>query len=191
MRSNVYIDPYCLMNSLMPSAIEIYNRETNGFIMGSNGKSSKTRIMSAYPIQTDKKKPTFVYHGNLSAISRLNSLMNSLNVKMLGGFHTHPMGPNRLSRDDVEFINEKIDEHNLKEWLELLMSVHKRTYTTPHKTGMTITEFGSKIRVVMKTSPYDGYFITLSGFWLKPKGSKSRIVKEAVIWTKKRLPQTI
>ena len=63
MRKNVYIDPKCLALSLIPSAIEEYHKEVSGYIIGSNGKlAKKLKVISAYPIQSDIKKRTFVIY---------------------------------------------------------------------------------------------------------------------------------
>jgi len=177
----VSIDPKCLTTSLIPSVIEIYNRETSGYLIGSNG-GSRLKVISAYHIQTDKKKPTFVEHGNYSAIDRVEGFIKTLNLNLIGGFHSHPMGPNKLSKSDVRFISEKAEEHNLGKWLELILSVRKREYATEHRPCWKIKRYERKLGFTVKTDPCTGYDITISGFWLKRNGAGLKVAGEAVLY---------
>ena len=183
MRTNVFIDPKCIATSIIPSALEEYHKEVSGYLIGSNGSlARKLKVISAYPMQTDKKRPTWVQHGNISAVERVDGVMKSLNIKLVGGFHSHPLGPNRLSRSDIDFIHDKLDEHSLKAWLEVIVSVKRKDYSTVHKPGYYFREYQKKLGMTIKTSPWTGYDVTLSGFWVKKKGP----VKEARLWTSTR-----
>lgn len=183
MKKNVYLDPKCLASSLIPSAIEEYHKETSGYLIGSNGKiAKKLKVISAYPIQTDIKKRTFVVHGNESAVKRVSRVMETMKMRLVGGFHTHPLGPNKLSKTDIDFVLNKIEEHSLPEWLELILSIKKRDYKTEQKIGWSIKEWENKLGMNIKTGPWTGYNITLSGYWIKENGK----VNEATLWTSKR-----
>ncbi|TMQ48358.1 MAG: hypothetical protein E6K71_07420, partial [Candidatus Eisenbacteria bacterium] len=72
---------------LVTSAVEAYNRETNGFLVGNRG----TRIMrqrprevtvlrAAYPLQTEDRKPNWVSHGNEKAFKRARGAIENLDV---------------------------------------------------------------------------------------------------------------
>src|SRR5881628_3520087 len=56
---------------LVTSAVEAYNRETNGFLVGNRGTRlmkqrprEVTVLRAAYPLQTEDRKPNWVSHGN-------------------------------------------------------------------------------------------------------------------------------
>ena len=183
MRKNVFIDPRCLITSLIPSALEEYHKEISGYLIGSNGKkATKLKIAGAYPMQTDNKNRTWVEHGNESAVRRVDELVRTLQMKLVGGFHSHPKGPSYLSRDDVQFIREKLDAHKLRNWLELLVSVKKKDYLHPHAQGWFLKEFTNKIGFIIRTDPWTGFGVTLSGYWIRSEGPR----KEARLWTSRR-----
>lgn len=181
MRTNVHIDPRCLITSLVPSVVEEYHKEVSGYLIGGNARS-RMKVISAYPFQTDERKQTWVMHGNLSAVKRVNRVMKTMRMSLVGGFHTHPEGPSHLSRSDVDFIQEKMDEHSLESWFELLVAVTKKEYTNPHRTGWKLKEHMNKLNMLIKPDPWTGYSITLSGHWVRDEGD----VTEARLWTSKR-----
>ncbi len=178
---HVSIDKRCLKTVLIPSAIEIYNREISGYLIGSNG-GNRLKILSAYQIQTDRKRPTYVEHGNYSAVNRIEGFIRTLNLNLIGGFHSHPMGPNKLSKSDIKFITEKAEKHNMQKWLELVLAVKKREYSTEHRPMWGIRRYEKKLGFLVKTGPYTGYDITLSGFWLKRNGEGLKPAGEAVLY---------
>lgn len=169
---------------LIPSAIEIYNRETSGYLIGSNG-GDRLKVVSAYQIQTDRKKPTSVEHGNYSAVDRVEGFIRTVNLNLIGGFHSHPMGPNKLSKSDIKFITEKAEKHSMGKWLELVLAVRKKEYDTEHAPSWGIRRYGRKLGFFVKTGPYTAYDITLSGFWLKKNGSGLKPAGEAVLYASK------
>lgn len=185
MRKHVYIDPQCLMTSLIPSALEEYHKEVSGYLIGSNGSQArKLRIISVYPLQSDIKKRTWVQHGNESAVRRLEGIMKTMRMRVVGGFHTHPLGPSKPSSSDIDFIEDKLEQHSLPSWLELIVSVKKKDYHTKQKPGWYLRIFQKKIGMTIKTSPWTGFDIILSGFWIMNAGRAK--VKEATLWTSKR-----
>ncbi|MBI4020669.1 MAG: Mov34/MPN/PAD-1 family protein [Candidatus Aenigmarchaeota archaeon] len=177
MRANVYIDPRCLLTALVPAALEEYHKEVSGYLIGANGhRASRLRILSAYPMQSDIKKPSSVVHGNLSAVGRVDGLLKPLNL--VGGFHSHPDGPNRLSRSDLKFIREKLDDHALDAWLELVVSVKKRDQGA-RRPGIRVRPLARKIGLTVATSSVESFALTLSGYWVRKAGN----AQEATLWT--------
>src|SRR2546427_7674738 len=83
---------------LVASAVEAYNRETNGFLVG-NRRTRLVRqrprevtvLRAAYPLQTEDRKPNWVSHGNEKAFKRARGAIENLDVGYagLGGFHSH------------------------------------------------------------------------------------------------------
>lgn len=182
MRKRVSINPVCLKLGLIPSVLEIYSRETNGFLIGTNGGNS-LRVISAYTMQTDDKKPSYVEHGNFSALQRLYNIMDVMDWRVVGGFHSHPDGPNKLSRADRDYIKEKMEEQSLREWLEVLLSVRKRDYSRKQKNRWVIEKKDKKITMKIVTGNYTGFDLTISGYWLRQNGSLPKVVKEANLWS--------
>jgi hypothetical protein len=85
------------LRSLLTSAIEVFNRETDGVFTGkfmlhqSYGKKRTVLcIENTYPFQTARRKPSEVSHGNMAAFMRAMESLTSFDVKFLGGYHSHP-----------------------------------------------------------------------------------------------------
>src|SRR3989454_6397877 len=106
---NVVIDPACFVG-LITSAVEAYNRETNGFLIGAE-RARKIRrtskevavLKAAYPIQTADRKVNWVANGNGRAFDRARHAVANAHggVDLLVGdpSHTGPgahAGPSRL-----------------------------------------------------------------------------------------------
>ncbi len=196
--SDIFIDPKNL-KTLATSAIEVYNRETNGFIAGRlvlkkvKGKERPLiSISTVYPLQTSDRKPSQVIHGNNLAHSRALSSLSAMNIPLIGGFHSHTdysqdFDPYpELSHNDVDFIEEEMKQinlhgRNIHRWLEVLMTVKKREYSSAHKTGIKTKPFKRKLGLEVITSPYTSYKITLAGYWLQNGTQKLRIDSEAKI----------
>lgn len=175
----VVIDPRCFF-SLITSSLEVYNRETTGLIIGNfrerqlKGRRRKVIVLeAAYPFQTAKRKPTWVDIGNFEAFQRARSSLHSMNFSMVGEFHSHPNRPVKLSDADVRYIRERVEEiydngnsmlnHH---WLELVISVKKREYVRPQRTGWTWRRYKNKLTCIIKTTPYLGYRFVIGGFWI-------------------------
>ncbi len=94
---DIVIERSCFVG-LVTSAVEAYNRETNGFLMGNRGTRLVRRrprevtvLRAAYPLQTEDRKPNWVSHGNEKAFRRARRAIENLDVgyPVLGGFHSH------------------------------------------------------------------------------------------------------
>ena len=172
--------------TIVASAIEVYSRETNGVLLGRNStrnidgvKKKVISVKNAYPIQTDSRKRSEVSHGNIAAFNRFLRAMRSLRSEMVGGYHSHPhpYESNVLSRGDTEFISEEIKEmskmgqkHIEKGWLEILLSIKKKGYSGPVRYKWYTCSYVKKIRCRIRTRKKVGYDITISAYWVYPKG---------------------
>src|SRR2546427_1228047 len=128
---------------LVTSAVEAYNRETNGFLVGNRG----TRIMrqrprevtvlrAAYPLQTEDRKPNWVSHGNEKAAKRARGAIENLDVgyAVLGGFHSHTGedGAASLSRTDLDYVADELRRISRGrpaervQWLEVVLALKRR-----------------------------------------------------------------
>ena len=198
---NIFIDPKNL-KTLATSAIEVYNRETNGFIAGKpvlmKIKGRERPVISlntVYPLQTSDRKPSQVVNGNDLAHNRALSSLSAMNIPLIGGFHSHTdysqdFDPYpELSHHDVDFIADEmkqINSHggNIHRWLEVLMTVKKRDYSSVHKKGIKVKPFKRKLGLEVITAPYTSYKITLAGYWLQNGTQKLRVDGEAKIFVK-------
>src|SRR2546425_12034225 len=97
---NVVIDPACFIG-LVTSAVEAYNRETNGFLIGAERSRKVLRtprdvavLKAAYPIQTADRKVNWVANGNGRAFDRARQAVANTHggLDLLGGYPTHTGG---------------------------------------------------------------------------------------------------
>ncbi|MBN2042596.1 MAG: hypothetical protein JW754_02210 [Candidatus Aenigmarchaeota archaeon] len=193
---NVFIGHRCF-KSLIASAIEVYNRETNGALIGKNVtrkiESERRKVISVrevYPFQLDRRTPSEVEHGNKAAFRRVIRSMHGMKFDIIGGFHSHPWPYTKigLSQGDIISITEELKDmrkinRNLKmdKWLEILISIKRKDYNTPQELGWSMFDTGRKVRVLLKTGKYMGYYIIISAYWVLFDKKKPR-VKEASVF---------
>ncbi len=197
---DIYLNPKSL-KTLVASAIEVYNRETNGFISGKlvlkkikNRDKPLISLNTVYSLQTSERKPSQVVNGNALAHKRAVTSLAAMNIQLIGGFHSHTdYNPDfnpypELSTDDVNFIGDEMKHlnnsgHNIHHWLELLMAVKKKEYSSAHEKGIKINPLKKRLGLEITTDPYTSYKITLAGYWLQNGTQKLRIEKEAKIFS--------
>lgn len=172
--------------TLITSAIEVYNRETNGALLGRNAvreingrKMKVVSVKEAYPFQTEKRTPSEVIHGNISAFKRVLRAFESLKTEIIGGYHSHPYpygGFVALSEGDVTSIKEDIEamvkigqERVRRGWIELLLSIKRKDYKRPGKKEWYICDYVKKLRVRLRTKEKTGYDVLVSAYWVYPK----------------------
>src|SRR2546426_10120340 len=98
---HIVIERSCFLG-LVTSAVEAYNRETNGFLVG-NRRTRLVRqrprevtvLRAAYPLQTEDRKPNWGSHGNEKAFKRARGAIRNLDVGYAG-----VGGVQRPPRDD-------------------------------------------------------------------------------------------
>ena len=179
----VVLEPGCFLG-LATSAIEAYNRETNGFILGLRqpGGRRATLLRASYPLQTEDRKPNSVAHGNLLAFDRARSAMRRIHVGLdhLGGFHSHTGtdGAPSLSDSDLEYVEQEMGWIHAARprpwedrWLEILVAIRKRDYARAHKLGWSWRRYARKIGCTVALSPNVGYDLTFSGFWVPARSN--------------------
>ncbi len=177
---DVVVDPGCFLG-LCASAIEAYNRETNGFLLGGAAMRRVQRrrkvavLKAAYPIQTEERRPSSVAHGNLKAFDRARRTVNHLYVglDLVGGFHSHTGtdGAPALSDLDLEYIEDELNHlarqgDRRQDWLELVVAIRKRSYARRHELAWTFRRYPRKLGATIAIKPDVGYDVTLAGYWV-------------------------
>lgn len=184
----VFLESHVL-RMLVTSAIEVYNRETNGIIIGrkTQRKVGKTMepviaITEAYTLQTDERRPSEVFHGNEAAFKRVLRSLKSLDVDMVGGYHSHtwPYGEKKPSDGDVEHIATEVRHVKGSKWLEVILSIKKKEYSSDAPSGWIIQELQKKVRIILRTDPDIGYEITISAHWLDYSGKHPKVTEVPV-----------
>jgi hypothetical protein len=166
--------------SLLTSAIEVYNRETDGVFSGKfvgrevRGKRRKVLyVENAYPLQTAERKPSQVYHGNMSAFKRVMNSLTAAGIEFIGGYHSHPHPYKgvKLSLSDANFIRQELDYiqksryfKTQEKWLELLLCIKRIRYERRHKTAWEWKRQGKRIKFMLTITPYTRYEIVLAAF---------------------------
>lgn len=174
--------------TLITSAIEVYNRETSGVLLGKNTakeiKYERKKVLAVkevYPFQTEKRKPSEVIHGNVEAFKRVLRTINSFEAEIVGGYHSHPHPyiPIRLSSADVDSIKDDIEamvkvghERVASGWLEILLSIKRKEYAKPSGREWYICDYIKKVRCYVRTHEKTGYDILISAYWVYPKNNK-------------------
>ncbi|HEV8594084.1 MAG TPA: hypothetical protein VGR51_00965 [Thermoplasmata archaeon] len=183
---DIVLDPSCFLG-LCASAIEAYNRETNGFLLGGKAVRRVRRpkrvavLRAAYPIQTEERRPSSVAHGNLKAFERARRTVSNLYVgfDLLGGFHSHTGtdGAPSLSRLDLEYIEDELNHlarqgEKRSDWLELVVAIRQRSYVRRHDVAWTFRRYPRKLGATIAIRPNQGYDVTLAGYWVpvEPNG---------------------
>ncbi len=193
---DVFVSPEAL-RSMITSVIEVYNRETNGVLIGRVSErrigKRKRRVMSVkdiYVYQTDVKKPSQVYHGNIAAFRRALESLKSMRLRVVGGYHCHsyPYNTSRISREDVEYAREEVREIERRfgglgteNWLEIILSVRRKDYAARRKEGLVVKGYRRKLRCIVVTEPFVGYDIFVSAYWIGTEGRGN--VREAEVYT--------
>jgi len=171
--------------SILTSAIEVYNRETNGALLGRravheiNGKKREmVSVKEVYPFQTEKRTPSKVIHGNKAAFRRVLRAFESLGTEIIGGYHSHPYpyGFVGLSQGDILSVKEDVEamtrigqERVRNGWLELLLSIKRKDYAKKQKPEWYICDYVKKLRVRVRTREKRGYDILVSAYWVYPR----------------------
>lgn len=174
----IFVDPACF-HSLVTSAVEVYNRETTGLLVGAERfrtvRGRRRRVVAleaAYPFQTAARKVTWVEPGNHAAAHRARSSTHTLGFRILGEYHSHTNNEQGLSRADVEYAAEALRRMNGTapgQWLELVLGVRRRMSARAREPGVRWRARGGKVACTV-TMGRDGFEITFAGYWLRPNG---------------------
>lgn len=190
---DVVIERSCFLG-LATAAIEAYNRETNGFLVGNTGlrlvrrrRREVTVVRAAVPIQTSERKRNWVALGNLNAFQRARRAIENLTVgyEVLGGFHSHTGedGDAALSTTDLEYVSDELrrrarraDRADGARWLEIVVALKRREWSWPHRIGWTMRRYRRKVGCTVALNPETGYDLVLGGYWVaaEPDGSPGR-----------------
>ena len=180
---NVVIDRSCFLG-LVTSAVEAYNRETNGFLVGNRATRlvrqqprEVTVLRAAYPLQTENRKATWVSHGNEKAFKRARGAIENADVgyAVLGGFHSHTGddGAASLSATDLEYVTDELRRISRDrpadrvEWLEVVVALRRREWTQRHEIGWVTRRYRRKLGCTVALDGTHGYDMTMGGYWVE------------------------
>ena len=180
---NVVIDRSCFLG-LVTSAVEAYNRETNGFLVGNRATRlvrqqprEVTVLRAAYPLQTENRKATWVSHGNEKAFKRARGAIENADVgyAVLGGFHSHTGddGAASLSATDLEYVTDELRRISRDrpadrvEWLEVVVALRRREWTRRHEIGWATRRYRRKLGCTVALDGTHGYDMTMGGYWVE------------------------
>src|SRR5437867_4280928 len=176
---HIVIERSCFLG-LVTSAVEAYNRETNGFLVGNRGTRlvrqrprEVTVLRAAYPLQTEDRKPNWVSHGNEKAFQRARGAIENADVgyAVLGGFHSHTGddGAASLSRTDLDYVADELRRisrgrpADRAKWLEVVMALKRRAGPSSHEAGWATRRDRRKIGCTVALDATHGYDMTLGG----------------------------
>ena len=180
---DIVIERSCFLG-LVTSAVEAYNRETNGFLVGNRGTRrvrqrphEVTVLRAAYPLQTEDRKPNWVSHGNEKAFKRARGAIENLDVgyTVLGGFHSHTGndGSASLSRTDLDYVADELRRISRDrpadrvKWLEVVVALKRREWSRRHDVGWATRRYRRKLGCSVALDANHGYDMTLGGYWIE------------------------
>lgn len=180
---DVVIERGCFLG-LATAAIEAYDRETNGFLVGNEGvrrvrrrRRTVTVVRAAYPIQTADRKRNWVTHGNVRAFQRARRAMENLDIgyEVLGGFHSHTGddGDASLSRTDLDYVADELRRRRRAEqdgearWLEVVVALKRREWSRRHEVGWSSRPYRRKVGCTVALEPNHGYDLVFGGYWIE------------------------
>jgi proteasome lid subunit RPN8/RPN11 len=169
------LDRACIL-SLVNSAVEVYNRETTGILVGREAlrslQGARRRVLlieAAYPFQTADRNVTWVEPGNHRAAHRARHAVDSLGFRILGEYHSHTNNERRLSPADIEYARAALGRMNgtaPPRWLELVLSMRRKEYAAPRPPGSTWRDYTRSVGCDITTGPRSGFHVTIAGFWI-------------------------
>ncbi len=182
--------------SLITSAIEVYNKETDGVFSGEfvlrkfrGRKKTVLYVHNTNSFQTAERKPSEVFHGNMSAFKRVLHSLTTSDIDFLGGYHSHPFPYKgvRLSKSDVEFIKDELgflrrNKHfrTQNKWLEILMCIRKVRFERKRKTGWKLRKMRKRVKFTATINEYTRYQIIMAAFWIDFSEKKPVITEKKI-----------
>jgi len=199
---HVMIERGCFVG-LATAAIEAYDRETSGFLVGDHAvrlvrdrRRPVTVLRAAYPLQTAERKKNWVAHGNAKAFRRAQRAMENLDLGyvVLGEFHSHTGrdGDASLSQTDLEYVAGELRRRARVDsdasWLEVVVALKRREWSKSHRIGWTTRPYRRKLGCTVALDPKHGYDLVFGGYWVAPvpdgrPGALDLVPREATIRT--------
>lgn len=175
----LFVDRACFLG-LVNSAVEVYNRETTGLLVGAErvrtlrGRRRRVVVLeTAFPLQTASRSVTWVEPGNHRAAHRARSAVDSLGFRTVGEYHSHTNNEHGLSSADVEYAREALarrNGHAPPRWLELILALRRKEYASPRRPGFAWRDHPRKVGCTVVLAPRAGFDVTIAGYWLRPNG---------------------
>jgi len=178
----VVVDRACFF-ALVNSAVEVYNRETTGLIVGRErrrlvrGKPRRVLVLeAAYPFQTATRSVTWVEAGNFRAAHRARNAVDSLGFRTVGEYHSHTNYELSLSHEDLAYARDALAGMNgtaPPRWLELVLGMKRKEYARPRRPGVRWRSYRRKLGCTVVLAPRLGFDVTLAGYWVRAHGARA------------------
>jgi proteasome lid subunit RPN8/RPN11 len=173
--------------TIAASCVEVYNKETAGFLLGSLGRGRRAvTLEAAYPLQTARRKPTEVRPGNVRAYKRAEAAIYSVDYRLVGEYHSHPEGSPALSRADLSYIQARdrlLRSRGVltgrRRFLELVVAVRRQEYVSPRTRGWLVRSYASKVSARLAING-GGYRLTFGAYWLETAGPEARPIETEI-----------
>lgn len=179
---NIILTENSLFN-MVRSVVETYPKESMGFSWGYPHEDSLI-LTNSFPVQTAKRAASNVSYSDMGIAKRLRNLDFSISSKgnsdflLVGGYHSHP-GPSKiyglLSKGDLGFIEEEIENYFLDFWIENLLTIKDIEYKKRVKTGYQLTKKGRDILMTIRTQPKLAYKISVKSFLVDMEGKPKKL----------------
>jgi hypothetical protein len=153
----------CYYN-MIRTVVESYPKESTGYLYGEQIRN-KIILYNAHPIQTAIRGLKSVAYANGAAIQRLRKLDKAVGAFLRGGYHSHPKDESGyLTKGDLNFIEDEMDELNRESWIEIILRVNTIDYSRHNEVGEFFQDHTNKLSTIIRDDPLHGYKITLSAF---------------------------
>jgi len=167
------------LGSVITSAIEVYPKETKGFLLDNyteligSGNVGIIDIGGAYPSQTDRRRRDSLTEDGTASSRVVKSLNISGNV--IGKYHSHPYSGREklnvpfINDSDIDYALEGMKEWDMERWLEVILSIKKRRYEEEGNDGLSLKNYPHRFSI--RATPFTGFEMEMWGFWINKKGN--------------------
>lgn len=178
----VYLSYGCFANIVL-SSVEAYDKETLGLIYGYKNRNV-THLTTAIPIQLSGRGKLSVGIKDSKKYCELVETGFSLNLVVMGAYHSHPKGEPVLSEGDSRIIRFKHFFHGLSEkdkLLELVVGIRRRKFRKHSRHAplkcIRYEIFGKKCQMFCGDIKFGrlNYSYEMVGYWVRPKKNQSKL----------------
>ncbi len=170
MPTRLVLPPSAFYN-MFQSAVEVFPRESDGYSF-LNPQGRDLVVVRACPIQTSKRGFGQVDFGNKAAMHRLTEFERAVSMNghaglIRGGYHSHTVkeSVSELSLGDLKFIRDELAKReNLDYWVELIITLKERFYSTPSSPTARTWQSKNKLQAIVRPQANWGYRASIGAY---------------------------